>query len=90
MREKLLHVLRDYSLILVGSFLYALAFDWLFVPNNIAMGGFTGLSQTVNLLVPAIPIGAMVAALNIPLFLLGIYYHGIGLLISSVFDMATS
>ena len=90
MREKLLHVLRDYSLLLVGSFLYALAFDWLFVPNNIAMGGFTGLSQTVNLLVPAIPIGAMVAALNIPLFLLGIYYQGIGLLISSVFAMAAS
>lgn len=90
MKERLLHIIRDYGIILLGSFLYALAFDWLFVPNNIAMGGLTGLSQTINILVPVLPIGVMVTVFNIPLFALGIYFQGPGLLISSVFAMVTS
>ena len=77
-------------LITLGSFIYAFAFDSLFVPNNIVMGGFTGLAQTLNRFVPAVPIGVTVILLNVPLFILGIRRQGFRLLISSVFAMALS
>ncbi len=90
MKQKVLQTGKEYLLILLGSFIYALAFDWLFVPNNIVMGGFTGLAQTINHYLPFLPIGTMVILLNIPLFLLGIHLQGIKLLLSSVFAMLTS
>lgn len=72
-------------LITLGSFVYAFAFEWMFIPNNIVMGGFTGLAQTLNRFVPAVPIGVTVIALNIPLFVLGIRRQGFRLLLDSVY-----
>ena len=77
-------------LITLGSFVYAFAFEWMFIPNNIVMGGFTGLAQTLNRFVPAVPIGVTVIALNIPLFVLGIRRQGFRLLLDSVYAMALS
>ena len=90
MKSKVISNVREYALILVGSILYALAFDWLFVPNNIVMGGLTGLGQTVNHILPFIPIGVFVIVANIPLFLIGIRIQGYKLLVSSAFAMLTS
>lgn len=81
---------KDYAIILFGSFLYAFAFDWLFVPNNIAMGGGTGIAQIVNFFIPKVPIGVIVIIINIPLFAIGIRLKGIKILISSAFAMLTS
>lgn len=82
--------LREYGIILIGCLLYALAFNSLFIPNHIVMGGFTGLAQTVNRLFPVVPVGVTVAVLNIPLFLLGIRLHGMHLCFSSLFAMLAS
>lgn len=90
MKSKILTLTREYTLILLGSILYAVAFDWLFVPNNIVMGGLTGLGQTVNHLLPFVPIGVFVIVANIPLFLIGVRLQGYKLLISSAFAMVTS
>ena len=89
MKKKIVTTLREYALILIGSCLYAVAFDWLFVPNNIVMGGCTGLAQTVNHLLPVIPVGVCVIVFNIPLFIIGIRVQGIKLLLSSAFAMIT-
>lgn len=80
-------VLWEYGIIMAGCLLYAVAFNWLFVPNHIVMGGFTGLAQTVNRLVPVFPVGVTVAVLNVPLFVLGIRLQGIHLCFSSLFAM---
>ena len=88
--KKLLLGLRDFFLITLGSAIYAFAFDWLFEPNNIVMCGFTGLAQTINRLVPSIPIGLMVIAMNVPLFVIGIRLQGIRLLFTSLYAMLTS
>ena len=56
--------MKEYLIILLGSVIYAVAFDWLFVPNNIVMGGFTGLAQTLNHYIPVLPIGVVVIVLN--------------------------
>ena len=44
--------LKSYAIIALGSVIYALAFDWFVAPNQIAMGGVTGLAQIVNALLP--------------------------------------
>lgn len=90
MKSKAITTIREYALILVGSVIYAFAFDWLFVPNNIVMGGWTGLGQTVNRVLPFIPVGVFVIVANIPLFLIGIRLQGFKLLVSSAFAMVTS
>ena len=81
-RIKKSRIIKNIMLITLGSFIYAFAFDSLFVPNNIVMGGFTGLAQTLNRFVPAVPIGVTVILLNVPLFILGIRRQGFRLLIS--------
>ena len=83
-------VIKNMLLITLGSFVYAFAFEWMFIPNNIVMGGFTGLAQTLNRFVPAVPIGVTVIALNIPLFVLGIRRQGFRLLLDSVYAMSLS
>ena len=81
---------QEYFIILLGSLIYALAFDWLFVPNHIVMGGFTGLAQTINHFIPELSIGMIVLVLNIPLFIIGFKIQGPKLLVSSAFAMITS
>ena len=83
-------LLRRYGLITLFSVVFALGFDWLYVPNNIGLGGMTALGQIVNFLVPSIPIGTVVLVANIPLFLLGWKFLGGSVLISSLYAMAAT
>lgn len=82
--------LKSYTVITVGSLIFAVAFDWFFVPNQVGMGGVTGLAQVVNALVPAAPVGVLVILLNVPLFLAGWKFIGWHMLASSLFSMAVS
>ena len=81
--------LKEYGLITISALIYALCFNWFFRSNNIAFGGFTGISQVINALVPAIPVGVLTIVMNIPLFILGIKKMGFGILFSSLFAMAS-
>ena len=82
--------LKSYAVITLGSLLFALAFDCFFAPNQVAMGGVTGAAQVINVLVPALPVGLLTIALNVPLFLAGWRLIGFHLLASSLFSMAVS
>jgi uncharacterized membrane-anchored protein YitT (DUF2179 family) len=66
------------------------AFDWLFAPNQVALGGITGLAQVLNALFPVLPVGTLTLVMNVPLFLLGWKFIGLHLLASSLFAMAVS
>ena len=83
-------VLRYAVSIALGSVLYALAFNWFFLPNGLTLGGFTGAAQIVNYLLPALPIGVLTIVMNVPLFMLGVRRMGVGLLISSLCATAAS
>ena len=82
--------IKSYAAIALGSLIFALGFDWFFAPNQIAMGGVTGLAQVINVLIPALPVGILTIILNIPLFLAGWKLIGFHLLASSLFSMAVS
>lgn len=79
--------LYEYGVITLGCALYALCFNWFFQPNNISMGGFTGVGQIIHHFIPAIPVGVMSIVLNVPLFYLGVHKQGVKLLISSLYAM---
>ena len=77
-------------IITVASAVYALGFVWCYAPNGIAFGGVTGVGQLINYLIPALPVGATVIVLNIPLFVLGWRLIGGRLLVSSLYAMFIS
>lgn len=79
-----------YLWIILASAVYAVGFNWCYVPNGIAFGGLTGAAQIINAILPWAPIGTVVIVLNIPLFLLGWKLLGGHLLVSSLFAMAVS
>ena len=81
---------RSCGIITLGAVIYALAFDWFVAPNQIAMGGVTGLAQIVNALVPVLPVGVLSILVNVPLFLVGWRLLGGRLLVSSLYAMAVS
>ena len=81
---------RSCGIITLGAVIYALAFDWFVAPNQIAMGGVTGLAQILNALVPVLPVGVLSILVNVPLFLAGWRLLGGRLLVSSLYAMAVS
>lgn len=83
-------LIKSYALITLGSVVYALAFDWFFAPNRVAMGGVTGLAQVLNAVAPALSVGVLCLIMNVPLFLLGWKFIGWHLLASSLYSMAVS
>ncbi len=61
---------RDYAGIFLGSLVTALALDLFLIPNRIATGGVSGFATVIFHLFK-IPVGVLMALINIPLFALG-------------------
>lgn len=76
--------------LVLASLIYALGFNWCYVPNHIGFGGITGVGQIIHEALPWAPVGTVVIVLNIPLFLLGWKLLGGRLLLSSLFAMFAS
>ena len=81
---------KSYVLIVLGAVIHAVAFNMFLGPNQIPMGGLSGLAQIINFLVPILPVGTMNMLMNVPLLLLSGKLLGRRMLISSVVAVATS
>jgi len=68
-------VVRSYSFILIGSFLLALGMVGFLAPNQIATGGTAGLAIVLHYIID-LPIGGLMALINVPLLLVSIKYLG--------------
>lgn len=77
--------LYEYGVITVGCAIYALSFNWFFQPNNISMGGFTGIAQIINHYLPFLPVGITSIVMNLPLFYLCVRKQGIKSLLASLY-----
>ena len=75
-RRDILSTTRDYVLIAIGALLQAISVIVFQAPAELATGGVSGLSVIANYLIPALPIGAVVLVLNVPLFILGVRFLG--------------
>ncbi len=85
MEKKKFWWLKSYAIIIVSCVLYAFSFDCFFQPNDVVMGGFSGIGQILNHLFPVLPIGTMVFVMNVPLMIIGVKKQGWKLLAGSVF-----
>lgn len=76
-QEKLFSPLwfKNYSLILFGSFLVALGYNFFIMPHKLVPGGIFGFSIILNQLV-GFPVGSIALCINIPLLAWGIKVLG--------------
>ena len=81
---------KSYAVIILGALIHAVAFNVFLGPNQIPMGGISGLAQIINFLIPVLPVGTMNMLMNVPLLLLSGKLLGRRVLISSVVAVATS
>ncbi len=63
-------LLRDYTLVLLGTLVAASSFSFFFLPHDVAPGGVTGIAQVISSFT-GFPVGLLSFAANVPLFLLG-------------------
>ena len=73
--KRLLTLLGEYGLIVIGSILYVISVKSFAAPMQIPSGGVSGIALLTNYLWN-LPIGVVTMALNIPLLLAG--FKGLG------------
>lgn len=71
MRKNVKHVL----MILLGSFIFAIAINYFAIPNKLSEGGFTGIALALHYWMGFSP-GPVILLLNIPLFFVGYKVFG--------------
>lgn len=89
-RKKLDERIKEYLVITFGCVLYAIAFDWFYMPNNLTCGGLTGVAQILHFLFPVLPIGTLLIVMNVPLYIIGFRRFGFRFLVKSLYAMALS
>ena len=78
-----------YLLIVLGSAVYAIGFQYFMFPNNIVSGGVTGIAMILNHFTRW-PVGMTVLVMNIPLFVIAWKHFGMDYLIGSLVGTAVS
>ena len=68
--------LKNALLIFLGLIFCTLAYNLFLIPNNIAAGGFTGISQLINHFT-GWRVGLVALAMNVPLFLVSMKSLGL-------------
>ncbi len=76
----------DYFICALGTLFYAAGVVCFVNPVKFVPGGVTTLAILVNHLIPALPIGAMVFALNVPLFIISWRVFGFGFISKTIFS----
>ena len=78
-----------FLMIILGSAVYAVGFQFFMYPNSITSGGIIGISMIINELTK-LPVGTMTIILNVPLFAIAWRHFGAGFMFSSFIGMALS
>lgn len=72
MKEKI----KEFLIITLGFILVSIAIEYFYVPVHITGGGITGIAIVVNYYIPSLPIGMLMMAMNIVLFIIGFIVIG--------------
>ena len=76
----------DYAIITIGSIIYAVGLAMFLDPNNLAPGGFSGISIIVNRFTD-IATGTLFLIFNIPVMILGAWKFGWRFITSSIYSI---
>jgi uncharacterized membrane-anchored protein YitT (DUF2179 family) len=75
MKNRLIKILTDSMLLLIGSSLMALAYNLFLIPHKVVPGGVGGLAMILNHLFDT-PVGLIGMGLNVPLLIVGVRLLG--------------
>lgn len=84
-----LHFLIQYTIIVFGCVIYSLGVALFLDANNLAAGGVTGIAIMINFLT-GWDVGWLIAAINVPLFILAAVYFGKSFTLSTLFSTLLS
>ncbi len=87
--NKVLKTILKYLVIVAGSAIYAVGFQFFMFPNSIVAGGIAGVSMIINHFTN-LPVGVMTIIMNIPLFAVAWRYFGKDFLFGSFAGMVLS
>ena len=74
--DHLRDIIRNLSLIGVGSVLFAVAINGILIPHKFLSGGITGIALIIHYLLPSLPVAWLYFLINVPLFALGWAFVG--------------
>lgn len=77
-------IIIKYIYITLGTLISALALNLFLIPNQLAVGGVSGLSTAVNHLIN-VPVGTLSVLLNVPLFIIGMFFEGKNFAVKSLY-----
>ena len=86
---KWLTILKNYTLLTVGAFIYAFGIAVFLDPNHLAPGGVSGISIILNSFIP-IGTGIWIFMINIPLMILGLIVFKFSFLMGTLYATAFS
>lgn len=84
--HSVLSIVVKYLAIVVGSLIFAAAFQFFLYPNSIVSGGVTGIAQIINRLT-GLPVGVLSIIMNVPLFIIAWRHFGLDFIVSSFVAM---
>ena len=88
-RTKVWAAVLKYLLITLGALIAAAGFEFLLYPNDIVVGGVTGISMIINKLT-GLPIGILTIVMNVPLFAVAWKKFGLRFIVDSLIGMVLS
>lgn len=83
-QHSLLLTIRNYVVITIFSFTYAVGISLFLDPNNLAPGGVSGIAIMLSRVTP-LPTGTWIMALNVPIMALGLWKFGLKFLLSTIY-----
>ncbi|MBE5883276.1 MAG: YitT family protein [Lachnospiraceae bacterium] len=83
-KKSLKRRIRDYVVITVSAFIYAVAISLFLDPNSLAPGGVTGIAIILNR-VTEVETGTLIFLINIPIIILGVWKFGIRFILSTMY-----
>lgn len=78
-----------YLIIVLGSVIYAVGFQFFMYPNSIVSGGVVGIAMIVNHMTD-LPVGIITIILNLPLFIVAWKHFGLDFMVASFVGMTIS
>lgn len=84
LKKKVKKLIRNYIIMTIFCFTYAVGIGLFLDPNNLAPGGVSGISIMLNRLT-GLEVGTWIIILNIPILLLGLWKFGFKLIVSTMY-----
>jgi uncharacterized membrane-anchored protein YitT (DUF2179 family) len=79
-------IIKEYIYITIGIALVTVGLYFFLIPNDLAVGGVSGLAMIINWYMPGVTIGAIMLVLNVILFIIGFIFIGANFGVKTIYS----